>query len=294
MIEAAEELAFGGGGGLEGPPSPPSRIGLDAGPCSHVEAPEGGGPSMSSELADLIAHMREVARDDETHRATCRESYCDRCGRHRCRGCRQAVVSEDDERCWSCLIAAHVPSIGLPARYAGAGFGVERIDALRRRVRSPRAIEQALRLAQRATMVSAIFAGGAGAGKSTLASAAAGQRMATALRARPLVVPSIRWVSAIDIGLARQRHRLGSEDEPALVADAITADLLVVDDLGAEGARDHDAVAQVYHGRHDADLPTWTTTGLTSPELAARYGGGLARRIAEHATVIRCDPPPKK
>jgi hypothetical protein len=244
--------------------------------------------AIVSDLDDVYRRMVEAYSDrHREHVASCEATYCDRCGRHACRRCRRVRVEDPSEACWGCLLREHAPAIGIPARYADAGYGPDAIATLRARVRSPEAI-RATREAIRGELRSMVFAGPGGAGKSTLASAAIGQVMADALRRRPLRVPTLRWTSAIDLGLARSRHRLGSEQDPEAIVEAIEADVLVLDDLGAEPARDHDAIAQVIHGRHDADRPLWTTTGLTSAELAARYGGGIARRVTEGAVIIHC------
>ena len=43
----------------------------------------------------------------------------------------------------------------------------------------------------------------------------------------------------------------------------------------------------VLFARHDADLPTWITTGFSSQQLAETYGDGAVRRITEGAYVVK-------
>jgi DNA replication protein DnaC len=94
-----------------------------------------------------------------------------------------------------------------------------------------------------------------------------------------------RFVPAIELGLARMRHPLGHDDPPAIIA-AMEAPLLILDDLGAEAPMHADVVRQVLHQRHNDDLPTWVTSGLTHAELARRFDGGLARRIFEESKQV--------
>lgn len=118
------------------------------------------------------------------------------------------------------------------------------------------------------------FAGGAGAGKTTLACACLRERLDGGL-----------FMSAIALGLARAQARLG-DGEPELVERAIAAPLLLLDDVGQEPKVSTNAVKDVVFARYDADLPTWVTTGLTSQELVALYGDGFLRRIAGDGALV--------
>jgi hypothetical protein len=46
-------------------------------------------------------------------------------------------------------------------------------------------------------------------------------------------------------------------------------------------------VRDVVFERHDAERPTWITTGFSSQQLADFYGDGFLRRILEGAMVVR-------
>jgi DNA replication protein DnaC len=84
---------------------------------------------------------------------------------------------------------------------------------------------------------------------------------------------------------ARAEHRLGGGEAP-LVADAKTTPLLLLDELGAEATRGDDAVAEVIHERHANERVTIYTTPFSVDELGLKFGGGIARRVFEGATVI--------
>jgi hypothetical protein len=94
------------------------------------------------------------------------------------------------------------------------------------------------------------------------------------------------YVTAFRLAKARASHPLG-EGEAPLVAKALAASLLVVDELGGEDDRHGTAVREVLHERHAENLPTWVTTGVGPREIAARYDGGIARRLFEGAEVFR-------
>jgi hypothetical protein len=94
------------------------------------------------------------------------------------------------------------------------------------------------------------------------------------------------FVSAVELGSARQRARLGAE-APEVVA-ALGAQLLLLDDLGTDRDLPSSPIVEVVWGRHAAARPTWVTTWLDEPAMAARYGDGLARRVFEGASIVRC------
>lgn len=146
----------------------------------------------------------------------------------------------------------------------------------------------------RARGVSAVFVGPAGSGKTTLAAALFREAMAPA-DARGIF--ALAW----RLGLSRARHPLGQGDPPDYTA-AITAPLLVLDDVGTEPGAIPNPVAEAIFERHAEGLPTWITTGLSdaavasrkglaaasAAAIASRYGDGIARRIYEGAVVFDC------
>lgn len=98
------------------------------------------------------------------------------------------------------------------------------------------------------------------------------------------VVMRARFIDAISLGIAREQHRLGSE--APLVLEAISASVLVLDDLGQEAPRHAEVIRHVVRMRSDAMRSTWVTTWLTREELAERYAdAGFAARIYESKRI---------
>lgn len=125
-----------------------------------------------------------------------------------------------------------------------------------------------------------LLVGPAGAGKTSLAVAAMRE------------VRGAVFVPALELERARIAHRAG-DGEAAIVELAISAPLLVIDDLGQDRPHAASAVGPVIAARHDAERRTWVTTGLDAgsprgvfPELEARYGAGIVRRLTERGTGV--------
>jgi DNA replication protein DnaC len=92
--------------------------------------------------------------------------------------------------------------------------------------------------------------------------------------------PAIKWVRAIDLGVAMSRHPLG-EGEPEILADAKESRFVTLDDLGWESQRGIEVVLEVIAHRYDTGLHTALTSGLTWDALVARYGEAVIRRPLE-------------
>lgn len=160
----------------------------------------------------------------------------------------------------------------IPQRYAWAAFDEPLLSS---RVRPASAIAKA----QAAVSApSVVILGSAGTGKTSLACALL-RATAESRSTRG------RFASAFALAKARQEHPLGNGEAPA-IEKALSAKLLLLDELGAEFSR-NTAVQEVIHERHAEELPTIYTSGFDADELAKRYGDGIARRIFEGATVIR-------
>ena len=96
---------------------------------------------------------------------------------------------------------------------------------------------------------------------------------------------NVLFAPAWRLGVARAR----SEDSsPELLARALRADLLVLDDLGSERNVPSNPVPDVIFERHADDRATWVTTWMTPEKLTERYGDGIARRVFERAVIIDC------
>lgn len=181
--------------------------------------------------------------------------------------------------------ALRCASAGISERFRWA----KNLDcpALRSRVANPAAIDAMRRLD---ASVSALLAGIAGSGKSSLACAWGSERIAAGLPF--LFVPARAFRSL-------EKDRLDYD----VIHRAIRARTLVIDDVGQEcagappgggiAAQRAEGVRHVIEQRHDLGLPTVITTGLTRAELIDLYGAGVTRRIAEDADranqIIRCD-----
>lgn len=93
------------------------------------------------------------------------------------------------------------------------------------------------------------------------------------------------FVPAYDLAKARATARLG--EEAPIVTKALTATVLVVDDLGSEPNFPTSAVPEILHERHADGKQTIVTTGFSSDEIATRYGSGIARRLFERTVKLR-------
>lgn len=132
---------------------------------------------------------------------------------------------------------------------------------------------------------SIVFCGPSGAGKTSLAVAALHERFR---RPRPRSRP-VLYVETRLLAIARMQHR--GDGEPPIVLEAMRAGLLLLDDLGNERQIPTNAVPDVILARYDANLPTWTTTGLERADLDKLYGAGVVRRVYEGGRVQRCERP---
>ena len=168
----------------------------------------------------------------------------------------------------------------IPERYRWATFSAE---AMGQRVKRREAVLEGQRTFREPRV---ILVGEPGAGKTTIAVAM--------LRARFLVSrePSL-FIPAYRLGQARIQHPAGHGEAPD-VLEAMRMRHVLLDDLGVERDTATNPIADVIFERDAENRTIWVTTGFTRAQLASRYGAGLARRLFEHATVIRCsDVPPK-
>ncbi len=180
---------------------------------------------------------------------------------------RAATLKLDEARARGVAIAT------IPKRYAWARLEAPELSA---RVQARDALPDVVRRILGATRV--IFAGPSGSGKTSLACACLRHRL-----------PHGVFITSFRLGVARSQAALG-QGEPLDVERAMNAPLLLLDEVGGEVKTATNAVRDVLFARHDADLPTWITTGFTSRQLAETYGDGALRRIIEDAYVVRLGP----
>ncbi len=187
------------------------------------------------------------------------------CSRVPCWDCDRAAMEKTDAaRLRGTAIAT------IPKRYVWARANALELPA---RVKTRGPVLEVVKRVLGATRV--IFVGPSGSGKTSLACACLRERL-----------PHGVFMTAFRLGIARQQAALG-QGEPASVDRAINAPLLLIDELGGEAKVATNAIRDVIFARHDADMPTWITTGFTSQQIAETYGDGALRRIIEDAYVVK-------
>ena len=126
-----------------------------------------------------------------------------------------------------------------------------------------------------------LIAGGCGCGKTHLAAAIVHALIAQGLR--PLFMTSERLLFALKDAFGdRERTR-------AIREELTTADLLVLDDLGAEHMSDwaQSELGSIINDRYEAGKTIILTTNLTLSALTARLGSRTISRIAEMTDGVR-------
>lgn len=238
-----------------------------------------------SQRIDFVSFFKEqadLARARlEAHQAACKLPVCDDCERWQCSACLVPLaragstcpVCESKQRRAQWLDGALET---LPRAFLGAALDAPWLVDLVGADTIARA-----RATLGATRIT--FVGKPGSGKTSLAiamfRAAVEADRSGSWRAQHM------FVSAHRLAKARGTHKLG--EEAPLVDSALRAPLLVIDELGGEDQRHASAVTEVIYERHAEDRPTWITTGVTVKEIAARYGGGISRRVFEGVEGFR-------
>jgi DNA polymerase III delta prime subunit len=135
-----------------------------------------------------------------------------------------------------------------------------------------------------------LFFGASGSGKTTLAIALIRALFESKIAAHPLTCDDDIEAILRDCRFAHA-HRLGSAalvpGDPVEIKRAKRAAVLLIDDLGRDEDIKSNPVPAIIADRHAEERLTWITTELTPPEIAKRYGDGIARRICENAAVVR-------
>lgn len=224
---------------------------------------------MTIKLGDLMPDLAARIAADEAHRQSCQDRFCDRCGR-------RPTEPRPPSKTFLAAAVARVLD-WIPPAYAGAELDAQWLVALV----GPETIARAC---EAVTVPSVAFVGPPGSGKTSLA--ASMYRHVARSETSIERLHAFRWVSAHQLAKARAGHPLGAGESP-LVESCTRAPLLVLDELGGEDPRYASAVAEVLYERHAQQATTWVTTGVGPKEIAARYGGGIARRVFEGAAVFR-------
>jgi len=234
-------------------------------------------------LGDVIAAI-------EAHTAECDVTKaCNRCNRYRCRcGALHAAYDEatgtHHERCEACRSKALIEGAlsdfanTVPKHFRWA-LGAD-LPAIYERVKgSPDLIRRGM---ANPPATDFVFQGDTGVGKTSLAVA----MMHELVGRDPKRWKGARFVAAYWLAGARGRHALGQGEAPEVV-QAITAPLLLLDDVGSEASNHHNVIQDVIFARHNDDLPTWITTGFSEQQLSERYGSQVVRRPVEHGKRVQ-------
>ena len=97
-------------------------------------------------------------------------------------------------------------------------------------------------------------------------------------------LPAFAFITAPELVQSRRQTKLGSGDEAPLVRLAMSAELLILDEVGFE--LPGEVVFDVLDRRLRALSPSIVTTGLAAKDFRDRYGDALYRRIAAEGAVI--------
>ena len=178
-------------------------------------------------------------------------------------------------------VAAILSRAGIPPRFAQASF-----DTFRRRPGTASALDAAQEYADEfsdETTTGLLLGGPWGSGKTHLA-------VAVLRRCVERTLVEGRFMSCGHL-VARVRSGEGVNWRP--VDEAISAEFLVLDDLGQEVGTDftRDVVARVIFGRYDASAPTLFTSNDSPAALGGLFGGGVLSRLKEmtEARTITAD-----
>jgi DNA replication protein DnaC len=224
----------------------------------------------------LSENIRRAAEERERHKAECTSRPCSLCERYLCK-CGRPY--DGDYR--FCEMCRHEARVGHAIMQVGATIPLRfkwavaaDMALLQSRVKlAPERIAKALAEPPDGDLV---LVGNTGTGKTSLAVA----MLACAVRARPELRSKDRFASTYALAGARARHPLGQGEAPD-VEKAMSAPLLLLDDVGSEADDRRNVISDIVFARHEADLPTWVTTGFTPEQLMARYGSALIRRLIE-------------
>lgn len=227
-------------------------------------------------IGDVAPDIAAMVAELEAHKAACEAAECERCGRRSVALSAaqfKAILDKGQRDEWAKLSLASLPTdfdaAALDAPWLAKLVGAQAIATAHQNLATPRLV----------------FVGPSGSGKTSLAIAMFRAAL-DAEPARDYRRSGHLYVSAYKLAKARACHPLG-EGEAPLVAQALRAPVLLLDEVGGEDPRHASAVAEVIYERHAEGMPTWVTTGTDPEKLAARYGGGIGRRMFEGATVFR-------
>ncbi len=169
---------------------------------------------------------------------------------------------------------------GIPARYRGCSFDS---FIMRKGAQAGRsACERwAADFDPKTTKAGLYLAGGVGSGKTHLA-------VATLRAVVVRHLTSVRFETSAGL-VFKVRGVDGDRFDWGAVERAVSARLLLLDDLGQEQASDfsRDVLFRVVNGRYEAEKPTIITANMGDEQLASQYGAALPSRLYEMTKLVR-------
>lgn len=141
--------------------------------------------------------------------------------------------------------------------------------------------------------------GPCGTGKTHLAVALTKEWYANNIRAAELQAharPSVSFISTIDLLWELKKHFNSKSADPELLQKYAAADLLVLDDLGAERSTvwSREVIETLIRRRHDDIVPTIFTSNLDLSAIEKAFDDKIASRIAGTCAVIKLDGPDRR
>jgi hypothetical protein len=234
-------------------------------------------------LGEIMRKAERRRAEAEAHAASCNDRPCKRCERFIC-ACGKPFDGAQNHRCRDCWKAEKIADLigpfrdGIPKRFRWA-FDATAATMKPRVKASDELIARALANPPSGDLT--LF-GDTAMGKTSLAVA----MLDAWVRQDPEARHGARFAESWWLVGARGRHPLGRGEAPE-VEDAVEAPLLVIDDLGSEQDDGRGVMQFVIFKRHNAELPTWITTGFNPEQLMARYGNQVIRRLVEHGKRVQ-------
>jgi hypothetical protein len=100
------------------------------------------------------------------------------------------------------------------------------------------------------------------------------------------ILPVYRW-ARFEVAELRARVGAWADRAQARALWSMRMPLALLDDLGNERDTAMNALPDVVFARHAEERPLWVTTGLSRPQLVARYGAGIVGRLFERASLVQ-------
>lgn len=260
---------------------------------------------LREQIAVAMAECDRVEAERAKHRVGCSKRPCADCYYTTCEMCGTDIpysrLSNRHPLCDSCIPIDNRSNIlkpalnTIPPRYSEMTFESADLPGCVAKGHGAKFIRDAKAAVDDPAVV---FVGPPGVGKTVLTVCMLREliKRAMDLNAPEAFVRKARdavFMDSFTLNSTLARHPLGQGDPP-LLTKALEASLLILDDLGGETGVRQDAIREVIHLRHRDCKPMWVTSFMSPKEAAEAYGGGIARRLFEEATVIKIAPHERK